>query len=218
MFVQVERRLFTVSDYHQMAQTGVLTADDRVELIRGEIIAISPIGVRHAACVARLTDLFTFHFRGQAIVSVQNPVRLNEMSEPEPDVMPLRMRSQIKFDKETHPQRLDRYPKSKVKSGQALKYRDDYYAKEAPTGKDVLLAVEVLDSTFAYDKSVKQPLYAQANIPEVWIINLVDNGIEIHHVPKGDQYAKSRKAYWEDAVTAVSFPDIQFITKELIGS
>ncbi len=187
MFVQVERRLFTVSDYHQMAQTGILTADDRVELIQGEIIAMSPIGVRHAACIARLTDLFTFHFRGQTIVSVQNPVRLNEMSEPEPDVM-------------------------------LLKYRDDYYAKETPTGNDVLLAVEVSDSTFAYDKSIKLPLYAQANIPEVWIINLVDNVIEVHHTPKDNRYAQSRKAYWEDTVTAVSFPDVQFITKELIGS
>lgn len=187
MSVQVERRLFTVADYHRMAETGVLTADDRVELIQGEIIAMSPIGVRHAACVTRLTDLFTFHFRGQANVSVQNPVRLDEMSEPEPDMM-------------------------------LLNYREDYYAKEAPSGNDVLLLIEVSDATIAYDRTIKLPLYARANIPEVWIINLVDNVIEIYRTPKGNRYTETRKAYWEDAITAVAFPDIQFTTKELIGS
>ena len=186
MFVQVERRLFTVADYHRMAETGVLTADDRVELIQGEIIAMSPIGVRHAACVTRLTDLFTLHFRGQANVSVQNPLRLDEMSEPEPDVM-------------------------------LLKYREDYYAQETPSGDDVLLLVEVSDASLAYDKAVKLPLYARANIPEVWIVNLVDNVIEIFRAPKDDQYTDTRKAYLNDAVTAVSLPDVQFTTKELIG-
>jgi Uma2 family endonuclease len=75
-----------------MVQAGVLTEDDRVELIEGEILEVSPIGSRHAACVARLTALFSSLLRDAAIVWVQNPVQLNERSEPQPDLALLRTR------------------------------------------------------------------------------------------------------------------------------
>lgn len=99
MLDQQAKRLFTVQEYHQMAQAGILSEDDRVELIEGEIIAISPIGVRHAACVKQLTDSFTLHFRGQAIVSIQDPITLSSLSEPESDVALLRYRSDYYAEK-----------------------------------------------------------------------------------------------------------------------
>jgi len=86
MQIQVERWLLTVQDYHAMAEAGILGEDDRVELIEGELITMSPIGVRHMACVNILTKLFVKQFDGEAIVSVQNPLRLSEYSEPEPDI------------------------------------------------------------------------------------------------------------------------------------
>ena len=87
MRAEVTKKLFTVEEYYQMAEAGILKPQDRVELIEGEIIQMSPIGVRHAACVNRATDLFTFSFRGRAIVTVQNPVRLNRYNEPQPDLV-----------------------------------------------------------------------------------------------------------------------------------
>jgi len=92
MSVQVQRRLFTVEEYHRMAEAGILSEDDRVELIEGELVAMSPIGSRHAACVKRLVRLLDRAVGERAIVSVQDPIRLGRHSEPQPDVALLRYR------------------------------------------------------------------------------------------------------------------------------
>ena len=86
MALDLKRRRFTVEEYHQMAQAGILGEDDRVELIEGEIVEMTPIGARHAECVDRVTDLFFRAFGSAARVRVQNPVRLGEHSEPQPDI------------------------------------------------------------------------------------------------------------------------------------
>jgi len=86
MVVQLQRHTFTVSDYHRMLEAGILTEDDRVELICGEIIAMAPIGSRHANCVDGLNDLLGETLRRRAVVRVQNPVTM-ENSEPQPDIV-----------------------------------------------------------------------------------------------------------------------------------
>lgn len=83
----VRRRRFTVDEYHRMAETGVLREDDRVELIDGEVVVMSPIGTLHAACVDRLNELLIFALARRATVRVQNPVRLDDHSEPQPDLV-----------------------------------------------------------------------------------------------------------------------------------
>ena len=93
MSVQLLKRKFTVEQYHKMAESGILTEDDRVELIRGEIVEMSPIGRRHAACVSRLVRLFTQRLETRAIVSPQNPVELDNTSQPQPDVALLQPRA-----------------------------------------------------------------------------------------------------------------------------
>ena len=84
-------RLFTVAEYHLMAKAGILTEDDRVELIEGALVVTSPIGSRHAACVDRVAALLHDRVSG-AIVRVQNPVRLSDRSEPQPDLSLVRAR------------------------------------------------------------------------------------------------------------------------------
>lgn len=79
------RRLFTVDDYHRMADAGILTEDDRVELLGGEIRVMAAIGTRHQACVLRLTALFG-RLAARALLSAQGAVRLDRLSEPEPDI------------------------------------------------------------------------------------------------------------------------------------
>ncbi|HEY7911893.1 MAG TPA: Uma2 family endonuclease, partial [Blastocatellia bacterium] len=92
MSVQVEKWVFTVDEYHRMSEAGILTEADRVELIEGEIIKMSPIGKQHAACVKRLNAILSRKVGDAAIISVQDPIRLDDYSEPEPDVALLRPR------------------------------------------------------------------------------------------------------------------------------
>ncbi len=102
MSVELQRRQFTVKEYHQMAEAGILKEDDRVELIAGEIVKMSPIGLRHAACVNRIAELFFRHFIGRAIIQVQNPIQLNNENEAQPDLALLERRDD--FYQEKHPQ------------------------------------------------------------------------------------------------------------------
>lgn len=162
MSVQIARRYFNVTEFYRMAAAGVFSEDDRVELIEGEILEMSPIGSRHAACVDRLTELFGLKIGGQAIIRVQNPIRLNDYSEPLPDIS-------------------------------LLKRRADFYAEDHPTPADVLLVVEVADTSVDYDRNIKLPIYAQANIPEAWLVNLPKNVIEVYTQPGGGKYQKSQR-------------------------
>ena len=92
MTTQIQRRAFTVDEYHAMAEAGILTREDRVELLDGEIIAMVPIGSRRASCVDSLSELLFEGLQGRAILRVQGPVRLDAASEPQPDLMLLKRR------------------------------------------------------------------------------------------------------------------------------
>jgi Uma2 family endonuclease len=155
--------LFTVWDYHRMTEAGVLTENSRVELIRGQIIDMAAIGAPHFRMVNRLTRLLVPLVGAHGIVSVQNPVRLDDGSEPQPDVTIL------------HP-RMD---------------EDD---AGTPGPADVLLLIEVADTSLDFDRNVKAPLYAQSGIVEYWIVNLPDRIVEVHREPAGAGYAQPRRA------------------------
>jgi Uma2 family endonuclease len=92
MSVQVERWIFKADDYHRMAEAGILSEDDRVELVGGEIVRMSPIGYHHIACVNRLTNILAPKLGQLAMISVQNPIRLDDYSEPQPDITLLERR------------------------------------------------------------------------------------------------------------------------------
>jgi Uma2 family endonuclease len=93
MRIETTKKLFTVDEYYRMADAGILTQEDRVELIDGEIIEVSPIGVRHLGCVNAANAAFSQAFRGRAVVSVQNPLQLSNYTEPEPDIVLLKFRA-----------------------------------------------------------------------------------------------------------------------------
>jgi Uma2 family endonuclease len=90
MGIEIERRLFDVDEYHRMGEVGILTDEDRVELIDGEILKMSPIGARHMRCVMFLNEAFVRRLDGRAVVSPQNSLRLHRRTEPQPDVVLLR--------------------------------------------------------------------------------------------------------------------------------
>src|SRR6185503_12493440 len=89
MLVEAQHR-FSVADYYRMAETGVLKPDARVELLDGKIIDMSPIGPFHGGSVKRLIRLFNKPSAGRWLVSAQDPVHLDDNSEPQPDLMLLK--------------------------------------------------------------------------------------------------------------------------------
>ncbi len=156
MSVQLARRLLTVEEYHKMIEVGIFDEDDRLELINGEIIEMSPIGSLHASRVNRIVSVFRKLPEEDAILSVQNPITVRPISEPEPDIS-------------------------------LLKYREDFYESKHPTPDDTLLVIEVSDTSLSYDREVKKPLFAEAGIPELWIVNIEDEQVEVYKNPvKGD--------------------------------
>ena len=88
--VAVARRRFTVEEYHRMGEVGILTEDDHVELIRGEIVEMPRQGFRHRAFIDNLTRLLVTRLGDRAVVSIQMPIVLTDDTEPEPDVQVLR--------------------------------------------------------------------------------------------------------------------------------
>lgn len=90
MRIEVEKKRFTVDEYHQMCETGIIGFDERTELIDGEIIKMTSPSTRHVACANRATTFFSEAFGRRAIVSIQNPLLLNLYNEPQPDVVVLK--------------------------------------------------------------------------------------------------------------------------------
>lgn len=148
---------FTVEDYHRMAEAGILGEDSRVELIRGRIVDMAPIGSAHMVAVNRLTRLLVTAVGDRGVVSVQNPVRLDDGSEPQPDVAVLRPGA------------------------------DDIGAP-TPGASEVLLLIEVADTSLHEDRDEKAALYAASGVPEYWIVNLIDQVFEVHRGPGGGRY------------------------------
>lgn len=178
MTVQIERRRWTTEEYHKMVDAGVLNEDDNVELIDGEIITMAAIGSAHAACVRRLNQLFSAQVGSQAIVSIQDPITLDELSEPEPDVA-------------------------------LLAPRDDFYSESHPQPEDILLIVEVADTPVTYDRDVKIPLYAGAGIPEVWLVDLTDEAVELYRSPVSGAYEIKRRMRAGNTLSPYAFDDIE---------
>ncbi|MBI4311964.1 MAG: Uma2 family endonuclease [Chloroflexi bacterium] len=107
MAVDVKRRLFTVDEYYKMAEAGILTEDDRVELIDGEIVEMPPIGSPHGGTTGFLHDFFSDRLRGRAIAFAQHSVRLGVYSEPQPDIVVVRARDD--YYRRSHPTPADVY-------------------------------------------------------------------------------------------------------------
>jgi Uma2 family endonuclease len=185
MTTSVLRRRFTVDEYYRMAEAGILKPDDRVELIEGEIIRMSPIGSRHAACVDRLNQVLVPAAAARAIVRVQNPFRIGSHSEPEPDLMLLRPRT-------------------------------DFYASGHPGPADVLLLIEVVDSTPEVELEAKIRLYARSGVAEVWVVDLNRRKVDVHRAPRGEAYADVSGRGPADILSPLAFEDLR-IPHESLG-
>jgi Uma2 family endonuclease len=186
MQTEATKKLFTVYEYYQMVETGILSQHVRTELINGEVIEMSAMGVRHRAFVNRASDLLIPLFKGKAQISVQLPVRLNDFNEPQPDIC-------------------------------FLKPRRDFYATKHPGPSDVFMAMEISDTSLGYDRDIKLGVYAAARIPEVWILDLVNQILLVFRDPSRKAYRTSLSFSRADSVFLSAFPEIPITVSDLLG-
>lgn len=181
------RRRISVYEYHAMGEAGILGVDERVELIDGEIITMSPIGPEHGASVDAGNYFLVSLVRNRAIVRVQGNVRLDEYNEPQPDFA-------------------------------LLKWRDDFYRHELPGPDDVMLIIEVSDSSLSYDRNRKLALYARFGVPEVWIANIPARVVEVYRDPVDSEYTDSRVYSPGEMVSPLAFGDVEVSVSRFIGA
>lgn len=164
------RHAFTVSEWELMGRAGLFGEDDRVELVDGEVVEMSPIGPQHAVGVGRLARLFFDRAGDRVAIRVQDPVRLDERSEPQPDLV------------------LARPPLERYLAGH-------------PGPGDLLLVVEVADTSLDYDRDHKAPLYARAGVPETWVEDLAGHQVQVMRQPGARGYGAVVVAGRGDTIT-----------------
>ena len=177
---------FTLETYHRLGELGVFDEDDRVELLDGQIVEMSPIGPAHAACVVRLNNLLARRTGAETVVSMQNPVVLAERWEPQPDIAVLQ--------------------RAGGTSGARL-----------PRASDVLLVVEVADTSLERDRDVKIPRYAGAGIPEVWLVDLAAKTITASRRPGPDAYSETAIVARGESLRPLLLAGVTITADEILG-
>ena len=181
---QPRRLRFTVDEYYKIIELGMLKDYEKAEIIEGELIQKMPIGDRHAAVVNNLNRFLVKNVADDILVSNQNPVRLSDYDEPEPDFA---LSDLTKYDGRRHPQ-----------------------------PAEILLLIEVSDSTLKYDRSTKLVLYAEAEIPEVWIVNLPNDIIEIHTKPGSGIYQLTKIYKRGETLESEILPDLKLEVDKIL--
>ena len=186
MPVELTKRLFTVHDYHRMVDAGILSERDRVELIQGEVLAMTPIGSPHGAAVDRANRAMVTATGDHAIVRVQGSVRLDDYNEPQPDIVLLR-------------------PKA------------DFYATRLPGPPDILLIVEIAQSSLDYDRTVKARLYAGAGIAEYWVADLDHHCVFVHSELRDGVYCTILQLQRGEPIGPQLLPECRIQTDALLA-
>jgi Uma2 family endonuclease len=181
----VKRRRFTVDEYERMVKAGILRREDRVELINGDIVRKGAVGSEHAWFRTSLSRWFIPRLAEVAVVRFQNPVRLTENWEPEPDVLIARLTA-------------------------------DRYFSAHPRAEDVLLLIDVADSSLGFDRATKLPMYARSGIPEVWILAVARLRFEVYRRPVDSRYRQRQYVERGGSITPLAFPDLAVPVDEIL--
>jgi len=173
----VTPKRFSLAEYHRLIELGFFQANERIELIRGQIIQMAVKGTPHSVCNTLLFgELFTL-LQGQATIRNQEPIILGNDSEPEPDIV-------------------------------IVRNQGDRYLDSHPGTTDILLVIEVSDSTLKYDRETKLDLYAESGINNYWLLNLVANCLEAYSQPyktQGSFEYAARQIYLPNSAIALSY-------------
>ena len=178
-------RLFTASEYQTLADVGVLGEDERVELIEGRIIQMAAKNVAHAIATSRSNRSFQRLLGDQALVRVQDPILLNDYSEPEPDIV-------------------------------LVAPPDERYLDHHPMPKDIFLVLEIAETSLAYDRDVKCPLFAQNGVIQFCLLNLQTRELEDYRESSRNGYHHKRTYSAEQSFTLVAFPKLSIKVKDLL--
>lgn len=184
---RVAPKRFRVEDFRKMTEIGILPEESGWEIIDGYLIDKMSIGSNHAGTVNILNRAFTILLGKEAIVSVQNPVHIDDYNEPEPDIA-------------------------------LLKPREDFYTKSLPEPKDVLLLVEVSDSTVEYDREIKKTIYAEVGIAEFWLVNLKEDTIECYSQPKNGNYRLAQIFETGETLQSKTIGNLTLKVEEILAS
>jgi Uma2 family endonuclease len=162
------------AEYDKLVLMGAFQGE-RIELLEGRLVHMSPIGAPHSSTVEKLTLLCVRRLGDVARVRIQSPFAALDTSEPEPDVaiVPL------------------------------ANYEEDH-----PTRADLL--IEVAESSLAYDRGPKLRVYAEAGVPEYWIVNLVNRRIDVHRKPSSGRYWQVQQLDEDATVQCERYPQLEF--------
>lgn len=180
-----KRRRLTVDDFAKMCEVGILTSDDRVELIDGELIEMPPMGPPHAGIVNHLAKVLILRLGDEADLRVQSSVLLSRFTQPEPDLAIVR-------------------PDSAA------------YMLRHPQPADILVAIEVADSSLRYARQEKMPRYAAAGVPEAWLVDVRARTITVYTGPSADGYETSRTLAWTEGLVATAVPGLSLVFEEIL--
>lgn len=180
-----QRRRLTVDDFAKMCEVGILSADDRVELIDGELVEMPPMGPPHAGIVNRLANILPARVGHDADLRVQSSVQLTRFTQPEPDLAVVR-----------------RDPR--------------HYLQVHPQPEDILIAIEVADSSLSYDREEKMPRYAAAGVPEAWLVNVRARTVTVYTDPTTTGYRASRTLGWTDELAATAVDGLRLTFEDIL--
>ena len=133
-----------------------------------------------------MTNLLVQFFKGEFVVSTQNPIILDDLSEPQPDIA-------------------------------VLRHKSDFYKESHPHAADILLVIEVADTTVEYDRTIKLPKYAKAGIPEAWFIDLGADRVEVHTDPKNKTYGVVKIYQRGENAASETFSDLSMKVEDILG-
>lgn len=173
---------WTKGKYENMVSKGIFHPEERLELLEGEIISMTPQGSVHATAVRLVEDTLRKAFLKGYDVRVQMPLALDIFSEPEPDIA--------------------------VVTGSPRDYRDMHPST-------AILIVEVADTSLSYDRSRKKKKYAENNIPEYWIINLIDICLEVYRNPVQADYQFHTTLRPTEIISPLAKPQTSITVSEL---
>jgi Uma2 family endonuclease len=160
-----------------MAELGLLDPTERTELLAGQITLMAAKGTPHVTALRLLaTQLDALLANEPVFVSTQDPIQLDDRSEPEPDLA--------------------------IIQGTVLDYADQH-----PRPEQVMLVVEVADSTLSQDCEVKDKLYAQAGIADYWVLDLPHRQLHIFRDPTPTGYTRHLILTEPNSVAPLAFPD-----------
>jgi Uma2 family endonuclease len=177
----------TAEEFEVLAQREGWDEDGRVELLDGEVVWMSPVGDPHIGCVNRLTRLFSRRY-------------------PE-EVVLVSVQNNVRVSPLDEPQ-----PDIAL-----LKARADYYGTAKALPQDILLLVEISDTTLRTDLGRKARIYANAGVHEYWVIDLNNRTIYIHRSPCGGAYTTQQVLGAGAHLTAEFAPTVPFAVDELLG-